>query len=61
MLPNKPRGVPRVRQSMGRSRGGLPNRVELDQFVFRIERLPDTAQKDSIPDSLLLRTDEVIE
>jgi transposase len=56
MLPNKPRGVPRVRQSMGRSRGGLPNRVELDQFVFR-----DTAQKDSIPDSLLLRADEVIE
>src|SRR5258707_1010079 len=25
-----------------------PNRVELDQFVFRIERLPDTAQKDHV-------------
>src|SRR6266446_7604952 len=25
-----------------------PNRVELDQFVFRIERLPDTVQKDHV-------------
>jgi opacity protein-like surface antigen len=25
-----------------------PNRVELDQFVFRVERLPDTAQKDHV-------------
>jgi hypothetical protein len=25
-----------------------PNRVELNQFIFRIERLPDTAQKDHV-------------
>jgi opacity protein-like surface antigen len=25
-----------------------PNRVELDQLIFRIERLPDTAQKDHV-------------
>jgi opacity protein-like surface antigen len=25
-----------------------PNRIELDQFVFRIERLPDTAQTDHV-------------
>jgi len=25
-----------------------PNRIELDQFVFRIERLPDTTQKDHV-------------
>ena len=25
-----------------------PNRIELDQFVIRVERLPDTAQKDHV-------------
>jgi hypothetical protein len=25
-----------------------PYRIELDQFIFRIERLPDTAQKDHV-------------
>jgi DnaB-like helicase C terminal domain len=32
----------------GRTAGSSPDRVELDQLVFRIERLPDTVQSDHV-------------